>query len=703
MPTRKHTRPDGRDSMPKTGVTRRQFLQTTSHAAKAGLVTGSALAVSSGAVSAQVSTSQPVPILKQTIQSADVVEFQLRQYLMKRVPPLPSPKTAEEWTRESKRLRQHALEVIFHGWPKQWVDAPLKVEDAGFVPSGKGYRRRKLRFEIVPGFWSTALLYEPEKVAAPVPATMALNGHTPQGKSAEYTQKRCINNALQGMYALSLEWLGMGELGGSENSHWCGAHLNLVGACGTGLFYLAIRKGLDYLSAHPDVDRQRIGVAGLSGGAWQTITLSALDERVAAAVPVSGYFALISGIERNSDIGDIEYNTPDLKVQCDSAVLTAMRAPRPTLLIYGAEDEYGIRAPMQKLHLYDDIKPFFQLYGKEAAFVWHENVDPGTHNFLLDNRLKSYAFFAEHFKLPVVPREIPVDDQIKSGNELRVGLPATNLTILGLARQLAGTTKRSSPPAEGESMLQWARAAGTRLKNVVRYEPVELKHAWPVSSTRNTGLETMSYRLQFANDLSATGVWLKAITASPQAPITVVLNDEGMQAARTLEFTEPATMHMMAGDSIAWHLNRGEQVLALNVLFVGDASPDKLGGTKSLWEPSTLYTQLLASLGDRPLGLEASQLLAATKWLQQKTGSQSVRVISTGIRSQVIALVAAALQPSTYSELVVREGMRSFAHLLDKPVSYQEAPDLFCLDLYKEFDIADLVALARPTSIKTQE
>jgi hypothetical protein len=43
--------------------------------------------------------------------------------------------------------------------------------------------------------------------------------------------------------------------------------------------------------------------------------------------------------------------------------------------------------------------------------------------------------------------------------------------------------------------------------------------------------------------------------------------------------------------------------------------------------------------------------------------------------------------------------MESLGHLLDKPVSYQEAPELFCLDLYKEFDIESLTALTEPTKV----
>jgi hypothetical protein len=49
--------------------------------------------------------------------------------------------------------------------------------------------------------------------------------------------------------------------------------------------------------------------------------------------------------------------------------------------------------------------------------------------------------------------------------------------------------------------------------------------------------------------------------------------------------------------------------------------------------------------------------------------------------------------------LITRGGMRSLGFLLDKPVSYDDAPDLFCLDLYKDLDVDGLVALAEPTKV----
>jgi hypothetical protein len=65
-----------------------------------------------------------------------------------------------------------------------------------------------------------------------------------------------------------------------------------------------------------------------------------------------------------------------------------------------------------------------------------------------------------------------------------------------------------------------------------------------------------------------------------------------------------------------------------------------------------------------------------------------------------VALVAAALEPDAFSEILVRDGLTSLRHLLEKPVAYLDAPDLFCLDLYKEFDVPSLIELAAPIPVR---
>jgi hypothetical protein len=133
------------------------------------------------------------------------------------------------------------------------------------------------------------------------------------------------------------------------------------------------------------------------------------------------------------------------------------------------------------------------------------------------------------------------------------------------------------------------------------------------------------------------------------------------------------------------------------LIFFGDAAPDV--STRHL-------TEMIAAEGKRPLGLETAQLIRLAKWAKTQWSPKSVRVETTGIRSQVIALSAAALEPRLFSHVETWDGMRSFSYLLDKPLVFsghcdlgEAAPDLFCLDLYKDFDIDRIALLAGPTQI----
>ncbi len=313
-------------------------------------------------VRAEVTSRSVGPMLGQALQPPAVTAFQLQQYLARRIPTLAPPASAGDWKTDAQKLRKHLLEdIAFHGWPREWVESPPKFDETGVIETGKGYRLRKLRYEIVPGFESTAILYEPESLSGRVPAILNVNGHEPMGKAAEYKQKRCINFAKRGILALSLEWPGFGELNQPENAHDYGAHLDLVGANALGFFYLAMRRGLDYLAALPHADPARLGVTGLSGGGWQTIVLSALDERVAVMVEVAGFGSLDTNLTHPVDTDEIEEDPTDFTSGQDYPTLVAMRAPRPTLLVHNGEDNCCFRADLVKPYIFEPLKSFFNL------------------------------------------------------------------------------------------------------------------------------------------------------------------------------------------------------------------------------------------------------------------------------------------------------------------------------------------------------
>ena len=563
---------------------------------------------------AQSTEDQVKPILERELQPPSVVTFQLQQYLMERAPKLPAATSAADWTTESQRIRKHVLDdVVFHGWPKAWIDAPPKFEDLGTLPTGKGYTLRKLRYEIVPGFYSTALLYEPANLQGKVPAVLNVLGHYGRiGKANETEQTFCINQALRGMIALRLEWIWVGELTEKDNEHWFGAHLDLVGANGLGLFYLAMRRGLDYLWQNPNVDRKRIAMTGLSGGGWQTITLSSLDERVQVSIPVAGYESIEERLATVVDAGDIEQNATDLLVGQDYPTLTALRAPRPTLVINNAEDTCCFRAAIVRPAIIDAVRPFFRLFGKEDSFQFYENTDISAHNYERTNHQQAYRFLAKHFGLPASDDEIPVGTELKSYSELAVGLPKDNLTVLGLAQNLARGITRPAVPADAAAKNSWADEQRTKLKEIVRYDPVTVKQSWRVDNTKHNGVESVSYRFLLSNGLSATGVWLKDIPTPEGAPLTIVINDKGKKAA--------AADLWDYGPEVADRMDRNEQVLVLDLLFSGDAAPEG---------HAYLYAEMLAATGNRPIGMEAAQLIALANWARTTWSAPSVRIQSS--------------------------------------------------------------------------
>jgi hypothetical protein len=72
----------------------------------------------------------PTPIasaLQVQVQAPEVTYFQLQRYLMKRISTPPAPGRPEEWNTAGPKLRKHVLEdIIYHGWPQDWLAAPSR-------------------------------------------------------------------------------------------------------------------------------------------------------------------------------------------------------------------------------------------------------------------------------------------------------------------------------------------------------------------------------------------------------------------------------------------------------------------------------------------------------------------------------------------------------------------------------------------------
>ncbi len=367
--------------------------------------------------------------------------------------------------------------------------------------------------------------------------------------------------------------------------------------------------------------------------------------------------------------------------------------PRPTLLIYNAMDNCCFRAEIVKQGVYSDIKPFYSLYGKPENLQWYMDLIPGTHNYGIDSRERSYKFFDSVFHINASAKEdADTDAEVLSYADTVVGgLPKDNLTILSLAQSFAKSIHHEVPPDHG---AEWAQSQRTLLRNVARYTPVTVTHAWPIQATHEKDVASMGYRFDFSNGLSATGVLFRSVNAPDNAPTVIIMADAGMPSTTV---------------DVANQINRGRRVLVLDPLFFGENLP---GGGSGMMDQ---YTQLLNSVGVRTLGLEAAQINGVVGWLgrrldhgsptpgtQAATASPSptpVQIITTGLRSETVAMVAVALQPELFSSFDAQKAIPSMTYAFDHPLTYHDAPELMCLDLYRDFDFNILSAMAAPVKV----
>ncbi|MES2221748.1 MAG: acetylxylan esterase, partial [Acidobacteriota bacterium] len=187
-------------------------------------------------------------------------------------------------------------------------ETPLNPRITGTIQRN-GYSIEKLIFESMPQIYVTANLYVPTTGKPPFPAILAPVGHSPNGKAAVRYQYTYQNLARKGYVVLTWDPFGQGERiqylqPGSNRTRFHAVSMEHTQAgrpmilFGDGIAkYLAWDgiRGLDYLLTRTEIDPQKIGCTGQSGGGTMTMFLGALEPRIQAAVAIEGAFANVAG------------------------------------------------------------------------------------------------------------------------------------------------------------------------------------------------------------------------------------------------------------------------------------------------------------------------------------------------------------------------------------------------------------------------
>jgi hypothetical protein len=384
------------------------------------------------AAQAQTMASSWEPWLERKILPEVEARWMMRGFLDQQLRPIPLPATRESWLARRDALRREILGVLGLDdlVPPKW---DLKVQNKGTIQR-EGYHIEKLTFESYPGMAISAVLYIPDDIKGRVPGIVSITGHTSISKAADYIQQRNVNLVRRGCIVLCYDYYGYGERKtGDKPDSPTGANghdirtFSYTRRCATSLEALDVIRALDVLMARPEVDPERIGFTGESGGSNSSYWAAALDPRIKLIVPVCSVTTYDYWIR--TDVNwDWHQRPPGIRRIADIGTLLALHAPNPLLIIsshHGTDDE---EFPLQEAEKsYQWAGHIYQLLGAENAVRHYESTT--AHGYQEDKRQQLYAS-VELWLRPPFPKgveELPA--KVESVEELRCGLPEKNLTF----------------------------------------------------------------------------------------------------------------------------------------------------------------------------------------------------------------------------------------------------------------------------------
>ena len=391
---------------------------------------------------------------------------------------------------------------------------------------------------------------------------------------------------------------------------------------------------IDFLCSLDDVDEDRIGVTGASGGGTQTFLLTAVDDRVAAAAPVN----MISGHMQG---GCVCENQAHLRIDVNNIEIAACAAPRPLMMV-SATGDWTVHTPY---HEYPAVRRVYDLFG--AAGRVHTRQVEADHNYNRASREAVYGFFRRYLLggsgAPV--REAALDLPDLAGLQVfprhpgsgRPLLPPRALDAGGLVDAVERRVRRRNAllqPRDGAGLRRLRSALGPALRH-------SLSARWPAAGEvevrdrgrgrlRQRGGDLLYERFLLGLDGAAVPALMVSAASAVRGPAVLLVHGEGKAAL----FTRGGRLGA-AGRAL---LRAGHRVLTIDPFLLGEA-----GGGDHPWPAAGI--DHFFTYNPVPAAARVQDVLTALAFLRDRPDTTRVRLLGQGGAGLWCLFAAAAAGP----------------------------------------------------------
>lgn len=308
-------------------------------------------------------------------------------------------RSLEDWQAKREIYRKQLFEML--GLDPLPEKTDLKPVITGRVDHEQ-FTAENLYFQSRPGLYVTANLYIPKGLEKPAPAILYVCGHGNVKKNGvSYGSKVSYQHhpawfARHGYVCLIIDTLQLGEIEGIHHGTyrykmwWW----NSRGYTPAGVEAWNCIRALDYLETRKEVDADRIGVTGRSGGGAYSWWISALDDRIKVAVPVAGMTDLQNHVVDGCVEGHCDCMFIVNTYRWDYPLVAALVAPRPLLISNSDKDSIFPLDGVIRLH--EKVRNIYRLYGAEKNFGL--NITEGPHKDTQELRVSAFTWFNRFLK-----------------------------------------------------------------------------------------------------------------------------------------------------------------------------------------------------------------------------------------------------------------------------------------------------------------